>query len=264
MFGTPQNRMPAAAGEIMPHGMTPQAVNDEDLGEKAVAAPDWLCGVAAWEALIDCSGAAVYVVDEHFVHVYVNERGAAVVGLKPESMIGAPMSGHVSNALTEMVKAFIVKALQSGTVGQETTLFQGELLRSHFVPIRSQGNRFDHVLIVSHATREHRPTAGSLQLLQNPETRAEAMGPLAKLTPRELEILTFIAERTKTSDIALALKLSERTVHNHCASISKKLGGTTRSEMAQLSIRAGLTRPHQATGDAPDGPFPRLTDSTAN
>lgn len=206
---------------------------------------------AAWEALVNGCGASVYVVSKEFTHVYVNEQGAAAMGLRASEVVGTPMGSHISEGLTEIVRSIIVKTLQSGEPMVQGFLYQGQLRQTNFVPIRSASGEFEHVLIMSHLVVEAPPQAEVMELLLNSEdTRREALGPLAKLTARELEILTFIGNGTRTADIADQLGLSQRTVHNHCASISKKLGRTTRSEMAQLAIRAGLS-PRAATSMDP-------------
>lgn len=204
--------------------------------------PDCITLAAAWEALVNGSGSSVYVVNKEFVHVYVNEQGAAAMGLTASEVVGTPMGSQISEVLTEIVRKIIVKSLQTGKPMVQGFVYQGELRQTNFVPIQSASGIYEHVLIMSHLVVEAPPDADFMELLLNSEdTRREALGPLAKLTARELEILKFIGDGKRTVDIADRLGLSQRTVHNHCASISKKLGRTSRTEMARLAIRAGLS-----------------------
>ncbi len=58
---------------------------------------------------------------------------------------------------------------------------------------------------------------------------------LATLTPREAEVLRFLAEGRTDRQIAEALTISPRTVTTHVGSILHKLGATSRAEAARRS-----------------------------
>jgi DNA-binding NarL/FixJ family response regulator len=61
-----------------------------------------------------------------------------------------------------------------------------------------------------------------------------------KLTPRELDILKFIAHGFTNADIAERLHLSEGTVRNHVSEIFAKLEVSDRTQAAILAIRYGV------------------------
>ncbi|KAA9134829.1 helix-turn-helix transcriptional regulator [Microbacterium caowuchunii] len=63
---------------------------------------------------------------------------------------------------------------------------------------------------------------------------SEVAAPAAYLTPRELEIARLIAQGASNRDVAARLVVSERTVDNHLYRIFRKLGITSRSELAGL------------------------------
>jgi pimeloyl-ACP methyl ester carboxylesterase/DNA-binding CsgD family transcriptional regulator len=63
---------------------------------------------------------------------------------------------------------------------------------------------------------------------------------LDELSPREREVLRFVAEGLSDADIATRLVLSPHTVHRHVANIRRKLGLRSRSAAAALAARAGL------------------------
>ena len=60
------------------------------------------------------------------------------------------------------------------------------------------------------------------------------------LTPRELDVLTLVAQGLSNPDIAQRLFLSEHTVHRHLANILRKLGLSSRAAAAAWGVRTGL------------------------
>jgi DNA-binding NarL/FixJ family response regulator len=60
------------------------------------------------------------------------------------------------------------------------------------------------------------------------------------LTPRELEVLTLIAEGLSNKEIAQELVISEKTVKNHINNIFSKLHVSDRSQAMLYAIRQGL------------------------
>jgi len=60
------------------------------------------------------------------------------------------------------------------------------------------------------------------------------------LTPREREIVVLVGEGLKNKQIARRLYLSERTVHNHLASIFRKIEVSDRLDLVLFAQRHGL------------------------
>ncbi len=77
--------------------------------------------------------------------------------------------------------------------------------------------------------------------LQPAETHDDPTGaPTAGLTPRELEILSYIVQGRTDREIADALSVSHRTVGNHVSNMLSKLQVPSRTAAAIFAIRAGL------------------------
>lgn len=60
------------------------------------------------------------------------------------------------------------------------------------------------------------------------------------LTPRELEILTLIAEGLSTREIAGRIYVSENTVKTHSANLFSKLNARRRTQAVQIAKEAGV------------------------
>ena len=60
------------------------------------------------------------------------------------------------------------------------------------------------------------------------------------LTPRELEILTLIAEGLSNREIAERLYVSENTVKTHSANLFTKLNARRRTQAVQIAKEAGV------------------------
>jgi LuxR family transcriptional regulator, maltose regulon positive regulatory protein len=73
---------------------------------------------------------------------------------------------------------------------------------------------------------------------QAPVTGSDKAGTV--LTPRELEVLTLVAQGLSNAGIARRLVLSEHTVHRHLANILRKLDLSSRAAAAAWGVRAGL------------------------
>lgn len=60
------------------------------------------------------------------------------------------------------------------------------------------------------------------------------------ITPRELEILTLIAQGLSNREIATRLFVSENTVKTHCSRAFDKLGARRRTQAVQLGKQLGI------------------------
>jgi DNA-binding CsgD family transcriptional regulator len=68
------------------------------------------------------------------------------------------------------------------------------------------------------------------------QSQLDALG----MTPRELEILSLIAEGLSNREIADRLFVSENTVKTHCSRAFDKLGARRRTQAVQLGKQLGI------------------------
>jgi DNA-binding NarL/FixJ family response regulator len=60
------------------------------------------------------------------------------------------------------------------------------------------------------------------------------------LTPREMDVLTLLADGLSNKSIAARLGVSDQTIKFHVASICGKLGAANRTDAVRRAIRQGL------------------------
>lgn len=97
----------------------------------------------------------------------------------------------------------------------------------------------DRSLIVS--LRQTSPETTTLLLRETPELHASGVTVNGRLTPREQEVLDWIAEGKRNCEIASITGTSVRTVEKHVEHIFEKLGTETRTA---AMLRAMEMRPH--------------------
>ena len=74
----------------------------------------------------------------------------------------------------------------------------------------------------------------------NTPTEAAARARLARLSARELEIFTHLAEGRSAAEIAVELSRSSKTINNHRTRILQKLGLKNAAELVRLALQSGL------------------------
>jgi DNA-binding NarL/FixJ family response regulator len=81
-----------------------------------------------------------------------------------------------------------------------------------------------------------------LRQFQELSRQSEAQHFMSPLTPREMEVLDYIAQGFMNKRIAVKLGISEQTIKNHITSILRKLNANARTEAVVVAIRQGLIK----------------------
>ena len=88
------------------------------------------------------------------------------------------------------------------------------------------------VIRQTHAGKKRIPAEVAAQLVEH-------MGDEA-LTPREVEVLKYLAEGNRNKDIGERLFISEETVKVHIKHIMEKLGANDRTQAVAIAVRRGI------------------------
>jgi len=132
----------------------------------------------------------------------------------------------------------------------ETQLFQAlkaqaaaylnkEITADHLVDAIRRVARGEHPINES-LTARPKLAERVLQQFQELSWRSETEGFIAPLTPREMEILNYVAQGYLNKQIAVELDISEQTIKNHVTSILRKLNANARTEAVVVGIKQGL------------------------
>jgi DNA-binding NarL/FixJ family response regulator len=151
------------------------------------------------------------------------------------------------DALVSLLKGFwpdvVFTAAQAGRPGLPAILAAVRTVRPA-VP----------VILLSGAGDEHR-TAAWIRAGVEEVVRRDAIGdaagaiqraleirqPLARLSPRQVEVLRLITEGLTSREIAARLQLSEKTVETHRSAVAQRLGIRDVAGLVRYAIRVGLT-----------------------
>ncbi len=136
----------------------------------------------------------------------------------------------------------IRRAIDTGRVIKVLGMSGGVLKCSTYRPYRESSVGEDRCLTICQPIDHSDPIITQESNIDFEIVRAQVhdLGILAKLTERELELLSLIGEGHSTAEIAKRLHRSIKTVEWHRASIGAKLGVKNRVELARIALHAGL------------------------
>lgn len=122
---------------------------------------------------------------------------------------------------------------------QAAAYLSKEVTPDQLVEIIRRVSKGEHPINESLTTRP-RVAEHVLQQFQELSWRSEAETIISPLTPRETEILQYIARGYLNKQIAAELDISEQTIKNHVTSILRKLNANARTEAVVLALKHGI------------------------
>jgi len=123
--------------------------------------------------------------------------------------------------------------------GQAAAYLNKEITAAELADIIRRAACGEHPI---NASLTNRPKVAEqvLQQFQELSWRSEVEAFASPLTPREKEILNYIAQGHLNKQIAIKLDISEQTIKNHVTSILRKLNANVRTEAVVIAIKQGL------------------------
>lgn len=116
---------------------------------------------------------------------------------------------------------------------------KGELIGAAILD-KGPGKRFSVSDDIFAALLKFGQSAGELLAKFDPDSEKRLQKPTPALSPREIEVLSLIADGASTSEAAKTLYLSEYTVRDYVTSLTKKLDAKNRTEAAVKAVRRGV------------------------
>lgn len=151
------------------------------------------------------------------------EAASEIVGIAPQARILALSRHHERFYVSEMFAA-----------GASGYILKDSALEELITAIRTvnAGNMYCSPQLMGTVIRDY-----SQRLTGGRDSE------LARLTPREREVLKLIVEGRNSKEVADVLHLSVRTVDTHRSQIMKKLGMNSVVDLTRFAIREGLIEP---------------------
>lgn len=196
---------------------------------------------ALWELLARDSGAGLLLCDTAGRIHYINERFAKFINQpSAESVVGKSLADIYPEPAAHERLEVVRRAARERRALAVESVWNGVAYQTILRPLGTMGGDPDLVLGLA----RHQPRRGTDDLPANVERvtlKSNNMGPLSRLTARELELLALIGEGLSTQDIAKRISRSIKTVEAHRASLGKKLGVASRVALAKIAGESNLS-----------------------
>ncbi|HZW08869.1 MAG TPA: LuxR C-terminal-related transcriptional regulator [Phycisphaerales bacterium] len=191
-------------------------------------------------------GVGVALVSSDLRILYANPAAARLyASSSPEELHERHLSELFPAPWVEERQALVRRVLATGKPVIVRAIMRGKQVEATILPVPAEiaeapneRPENDRVLIVT--IEGETPQQFIPEGVEVVESDAVDLGPLAVLTPRELEVLALIGQGHSAKEIASILNCSPRTVERHRDSIGKKLDKDDRVKLALVARAAGL------------------------
>lgn len=175
---------------------------------------------------------------------WANRRWQNLMG---NSFASANAAARPDRARATEQESLLARVRQNGRGVEYRDTVHGEAINTTMLPL--EAGRVLVVLNPVAAAAEQAPPAPR-QTVDHLELKHPSLGPLDRLSRREREVLALLASGLTIKRIAEKLARSEKTIEGHRDSIYRKVGVSSRAELAILAIRAGLLSADKPAGEA--------------
>jgi DNA-binding CsgD family transcriptional regulator len=195
---------------------------------------------ALWDLLSRDSGAGVLVCDTSGKIHFMNDRFARFINQpSAEATTGKMLTDiYPESAARERIEVMQRTARERRPLVVES-VWNGVAFQTILRPLATLGG--DPELVIALARYQPRKACDDAPAdVERVALRSNNMGPLSRLTVRELELLALIGEGLSTHEIAKRISRSIKTVEAHRASLGKKLGVASRVALAKIAAESNL------------------------
>ena len=126
------------------------------------------------------------------------------------------------------VEAYVLEALRNGAVGYVLKSSPATELMQALEEVK-KGRRYLSPPLSDRALDDY--------VMKARDTKAD---PYETLTTRERELLHLVAEGHSSSEIAVQMAISQRTVETHRTNVNRKLGLRTLADLIRYALRRGI------------------------
>lgn len=193
-----------------------------------------------WEFLNSQPGVGVAVLDVNGVLQEVNPQMRWLFGWTGGSLVGTSIGELEGPEFAAERLSVFRQVIASQTPAVIRHLRQGCQTETTLWPLDAPDAVCPRVLKISRHGGPS-PVPSSWLVV---ESRLAHLGPLDRLTPRELEVMIRLGRGSPLKTIASELRLSLRTVERNRTAISGKLNVTSLAQIAGLVHRCGLKIEH--------------------
>jgi DNA-binding NarL/FixJ family response regulator len=163
-------------------------------------------------------------------------------GIQATRVISSEMpNAHVVILTTYDVDDWVFEGIRAGARGYLLKETKADALAQVIRNVVKGESQLDPA-IAGKVMEEFRRMSKELSPSVHVENTAEASLPLEKLTERETEVLTLIAQGNSNKDIAAKLVLSEGTVRNYVSTIMSKLQANDRAQVVVKAVQHRMVR----------------------
>jgi len=191
-----------------------------------------------WDAVVGDAALRLCIVTRDARLVYASDATLRAFGAELHDIVGRPV-WHAEREYMQERLAHCRRVINTGTPCKLVQLIGG-VLHNNYI------RRLDELRVedLPCAMIVSVPAVAQPQEEQNGRevhfARRHDMGPLKRLSPRELQVLRLVGLGLSTNEIARRLHRSPKTIEGHRFSLGQKLDTSSRGQLVRIALHAGL------------------------
>lgn len=200
-------------------------------------------GVSLPLSFFDGSTSAMSILREDGLLLYRNQATTNLFppySGKPEDLIGKNILDLQPRAFFEERARVMRRLAKEGRDGVIRDIWDGKQILTRLRLLPPQPGQPLRAFLAIHQPQGGEATSPDVPEVLFHDAEHQDLGPLALLSPRELEVLALVGQGLTASQIAARLHRSEDTVNSHRASLLRKLNCQNAVQLGVIAYKAGL------------------------